>query len=398
MHHLPLSRLLIGKTVPLTVVAIGIATNAFAIDQTQLKMPQTFAATEDAASGEPAQLHTDLGVMGEVELIRERYPDGAIRIERQVTLDRDGNYVNHGAWKMFSPKGDVLSEGQFHFGRRVGLWTRWHGRNDSPIFNEFPFNQFKAPYMSQANFTDGAMDGEWILTDANDRKINQISLKAGQRHGMAITWLANGKIYRQATYDHAVPTGDLLEANKRTGELDRVATFVDGRRIITHTTHYPGNRQKHTETMYLAAATIEQSADDFWNLRMAKYTTDGNDLRHGLAKAWYPNGKIEQEGIYQFGEKAGAFTYWHENGQVAATGEFRNDQPEGTWVWWHENGQKLAVGQYQAGVLMGEWRWWSEAGKLTKQHTYDGSETVTSQSDGPLDVSLLIDEEENSIF
>jgi antitoxin component YwqK of YwqJK toxin-antitoxin module len=152
--------------------------------------------------------------------------------------------------------------------------------------------------------------------------------------------------------------------------------------------------------MYLGAATSEQSADDFWSVRLAKFSTEGKDLRHGVAKVWYPNGRIEQEGMYQFGEKSGLFTYWHENGQVAATGEFRDDQPDGTWVWWHENGQKLAYGRYEHGTLMGEWRWWNEAGKLTKQHTYDGTESAATQTESTYDVSAQPQEleSETSIF
>ena len=72
------------------------------------------------------------GVVGEVEVVRERYPDGKVRIERQVTLNNEGNYVNHGAWKLFSASADVIAEGQYNFGQRVGMWTRWLGRNDSP--------------------------------------------------------------------------------------------------------------------------------------------------------------------------------------------------------------------------------------------------------------------------
>jgi antitoxin component YwqK of YwqJK toxin-antitoxin module len=151
--------------------------------------------------------------------------------------------------------------------------------------------------------------------------------------------------------------------------------------------------------MYLGAATSEKSPDDFWNVRLATYASDGKDLRHGVAKAWFPNGRIEQEGIYQFGKKSGVFTYWHENGQVAATGEYRDDEPEGTWVWWHENGQKSAYGKYEHGVLLGEWRWWNEAGKLTKQRIYDGTESAATQSESVFDVSQAAPAaDETSIF
>lgn len=383
-----LSRLFV-RGVPWTLIAFYLAHAGLAQDSNQLKMPKSVVTFNNSKTPahEPAAIRTDLGVMGEVEVVRERYPDGSIKIERQTTLDRDGNYVNHGTWKMFSPKGDVLAEGQYHFGQRVGLWTRWHAAKDSPVFGEAPFNLFKPPFMSQATFTDGVMDGEWIITDGNDRKCCQISLKMGQRHGVAITWLPNGKTFRQAMYEHGKPVGDLLEADSKTGELQRVATYIDGRKLITRTSHHPNTRQKKSESMYLSPETVEESRDDFWNVRLAKYTANGNELRHGPSRAWYADGKQEFEGMYQNGLRSGTFTFWHPNGQVAATGEYRDDRAEGQWVWWHPNGQKSAIGRYENGLLIGEWRWWDENGKLTKQRVYDGTESASSQHDGAPRVS-----------
>ena len=37
----------------------------------------------------------------EIEVIRERYPNRSVKIEREVTQDAEGNYVNHGSWKMW---------------------------------------------------------------------------------------------------------------------------------------------------------------------------------------------------------------------------------------------------------------------------------------------------------
>jgi hypothetical protein len=127
----------------------------------------------------PAHIHQ--AKAGEVEIVRERYADGSIRIERQVTQDEEGNYVNHGEWKKLTPGGEVSASGQFNMGQRVGLWARWHNRDDAPILNEFPFNRFKAPFQSQVNFSEGTMDGEWLVTDANHKKCMQITLKSGHR-------------------------------------------------------------------------------------------------------------------------------------------------------------------------------------------------------------------------
>jgi len=362
-------------------ISMGMNTAARAEEQRNVHIPASLPIPllSDISATEYAEVKAEPGVVGEVELVRERYLDGKVKIERQVTLNGDGNYVNHGAWKMYSPTGDVIAEGQYTFGERTGLWTRWIGRKDSTIFNEQPYKEFKAPFMSQAQFTDGKMDGDWVVTDANDRKVMMISFKAGLRNGPATTWLPNGKVLRQFTYQDSIPVGDLLEINPKTGELARTATYEEGRKVVTKTTYFPRTKQKQSESMYLAAKTIETSADDFWTLKLAKYGAEGADMRHGTAKTWYANGKQEQDGSYEYGKKAGTFTYWHENGQLAATGEYKDDLAEGTWVWWHENGQKSAVGKYTKGALIGEWRWWDEAGKLTKSQTYTGTESAATE-------------------
>ena len=82
---------------------------------------------------------------------------------------------------------------------------------------------------------------------------------------------------------------------------------------------------------------------------------------------------------------------------MAATGEYKEDRPEGIWVWWHENGQKSAIGKYEDGSLIGEWRWWNEDGKLTKQHEYDGSESISSQDEDTFDIGALPDEAESEV-
>jgi antitoxin component YwqK of YwqJK toxin-antitoxin module len=345
MHRSLFSRWLTAGPAAATIVAMSFSLTAIAREPRliEVETPREFpfALLSDTTSGDADNFNTDPGVMGEVELVRERFADGSVNIERQITIDKDGNYVNHGGYKMFSTKGDVIAEGQYHFGRRVGTWTRWHAKNDSATFSEIPFKQFKAPFMSQVNFTDGKMDGEWIIVDANDRKVCQITLKEGLRHGMAITWLPNGSTYRQATYENGLPVGELLELNRQTGDVVRTGTYVEGRKAVTKNEYYGrGKTDKQTETTFLGPAATLQAADEFATVRFAKYASEGEYLRHGLAKAWYPNGKLEFEGTYQYGKKSGTFTFWHENGQLASTGEYREGEPDGQWVWWHENGQK----------------------------------------------------------
>src|SRR6478735_10050670 len=149
-------------------ISMGLNSAAPAEEHGKLRVPATLPLPllSDISATDYAEVKAEPGVTGEVELVRERYLDGKVRIERQVTLNNDGNYVNHGAWKMYSEAGDVIAEGQYTFGERTGLWTRWNGRSNSPAMNEATFRNFKAPFMSQATFVNGKMDGDWVITDA----------------------------------------------------------------------------------------------------------------------------------------------------------------------------------------------------------------------------------------
>ena len=66
--------------------------------------------------GPPSELVT--------ELIKERYPNGRVKIAREVTQDNHGNYINHGSWKMWDERGTLVAQGQYHEGQRTGLWNR----------------------------------------------------------------------------------------------------------------------------------------------------------------------------------------------------------------------------------------------------------------------------------
>src|SRR5690349_15541026 len=103
MKRKPIKLRVVSGCVALAM-ATGISSPSPAAPAAKHIKPQ---ASENSAAGDAvnayAEVKTELGVPGEVEIVRERYADGKVRIERQVTLDADGDYVNHGAWKQYSP-------------------------------------------------------------------------------------------------------------------------------------------------------------------------------------------------------------------------------------------------------------------------------------------------------
>lgn len=366
------------KPFSLAFLVLGVSTTAFADELPALMLPWDQIEEPAAEASSDELMHPAFPGVGEIEIVRERYPNGNVKIERGVTWDADGNYVNHGPWTMLGPTGAVVAEGKFDMGRRVGTWRRFVAQNDAKILNTHPFNRFQAPFVSQVNFNDGTMDGEWLVFDANGKKCLQISIEKGKRHGPAIVWIPSGQVFRQATYEQGVPVGDVMEISTKSGELERAASYLDGREVVTDVQYHNRSRQRKTEAMYLAPKTVVKTPDNFWTLELAEYAPEGESMMHGPLTGWFEDGRQSEKGYYQHGKKAGTFTYWYPNGQIAVTGDYKNDRPDGMWVWYHENGLKSTVGNFVEGKLRGEWRWWGEDGQLLGQKTYDGTEGVAA--------------------
>ena len=77
-----------------------------------------------------------------VEVIRERFPNSTVKVERHVTQDAEGNYYNHGLWTEWDEKGRLVGSGEYRYGKRHGRWLRWYGPTDGamlsgPLYKDF---------------------------------------------------------------------------------------------------------------------------------------------------------------------------------------------------------------------------------------------------------------------
>ena len=349
------------------LVIVGIAAPAFAQEPLFLIEPRVAAKPVQSETIPSQPDLEELLPIGRNETIYERFPTGEVRIERQVTLDDDHNYVNHGPWKMFDRTGNLVAEGQFDMGRRTGVWTKMHAQGNTPSLANFPFNRFQAPFLSTARFTNDVLDGHWLIVDKQERKVMQVSIEDGERHGLVISWLPNGQIARQSNYERGVPVGDVLVLKPNAEEMQRTASFLEGRKIVSKSQNYRRGGQKQIEELFLAPKTVQKTPDSFWDMRFAEYEQVGEEMRHGPSKEWYANGQLKREGRYTYGKRTGRFTYWHANGQKLSEGEYRSDKQHGRWVWWHDNGLTSAIGEYAQGQQVGNWLWWESTGKLIKQ-------------------------------
>ena len=133
-----------------------------------------------------------------------------------------------------------------------------------------PFDQFESPFVSQANFVDGQMDGEWTIADARGRMCSRVTLKNGKRNGPATLWLPDGRVFRESHFVNGLPSGELRELGPD-GKLTTVATYVDGRQVVNNVTYFPESEDKHIEATCVAAVVSLRVPDDYVQLRFAQY-------------------------------------------------------------------------------------------------------------------------------
>ena len=74
--------------------------------------------------------------------------------------------------------------------------------------------------------------------------------------------------------------------------------------------------------------------------RYSRYmSADGTRwIRHGLFRAYHPNGTVASEGAYVDGKENGRWCDFNDNGQMAAEGRYENGEEVGTWRYWNSDG------------------------------------------------------------
>ncbi|MEX0938744.1 MAG: toxin-antitoxin system YwqK family antitoxin [Pirellulales bacterium] len=321
----------------------------------------------DLGDLQPAGDADSVGANGaKVEVIKERYPNGSTRIEREVTQDANDNYINHGSWKMYDAAGTLIAEGRYENGERTGTWNRWYRGKESKLFAEAPYLQFRGPFISQATFENGRLDGAWTIYDAKQHIISKWEFVDGQRNGVGTWYYPNGRKLREIAYRDGDMDGDFLQWNPD-GSLAEKVSYQLGRKLAPKTEYHQGTQRKKSEGMYLYRKDIIKVADDWWNCQPAQYTKHGKDERHGRWVSWHENGAKEMEGEFKSDLQVGKFTWWHANGQKMSEGYYEEGKMVGRWIWWHPNGQKRNEGEYVDGAPSGRWTWWETDGRVAQR-------------------------------
>lgn len=80
-----------------------------------------------------------------------------------------------------------------------------------------------------------------------------------------------------------------------------------------------------------------------WERFCAAVWPAGLVVRHGPARAWYPDGQVASEGLYLDGERHGRWTFWYPDGQRRLEATYDRGQKVGRWKRWSRDGRTLAT-------------------------------------------------------
>jgi antitoxin component YwqK of YwqJK toxin-antitoxin module len=361
---------------------------------TKLEAPRNSRREDDAPKASKApkarkNAETSRSEPTEREIIKERFADGSVKVEREVAQDAEGNYHNHGIWKTWDARGNLLAQGEFNHGNRCGTWVRWY-RNPSevPLLMKLPYSKYNGPFISQAAFDNDLLDGMWTIYDGKKNKISQWEFSKGKRNGVSIWWHTNGHKMREVGYRDGELHGQLLEWGTD-GTLLAKETYQGGHRQAPKVVAKYQDGSKKSEGMYLFSKEVEQSPDDWWNCKAQVTSKQGKDERHGPWTTWYANGQPQLEGNFEHDLQSGQFAWWHQNGQKALEGRFDAGKQHGAWTWWYPSGQKSIRGEYAHGNPSGRWTWWKEDGKVSQSADLSHSEGVVVDTPATTDLDNL---------
>jgi hypothetical protein len=91
--------------------------------------------------------------------------------------------------------------------------------------------------------------------------------------------------------------------------------------------------------------------------------------RHGLALAFYPDGRLAYEKWFRKGNREGVHKGYWPSGQLQFVYRYRNDLFDGEQVGYYKTGQRSALHHYRQGYEEGLQSGWDAEGRLIANYT-----------------------------
>lgn len=355
--------------------------------------------------------------------IRDGKPDGYWK-SYYVTgvIKSEGRRRNHlldSIWVFYTQTGDTLEKIDYLYGKKSGyylkykrdrsyglyIWSRELYANDmrqgtaylyypdGSVKQTIPYIEGKKQGLSREYDEEGNIITLYEYNNdflVSRERINRFD-ENGDKQGPWKEFYDNGNIKKEMTFRNSLLHGYYKEYNER-GILTSTMLYDNGKIV-------EGNVEDSPEV------DIRNDFDSDGNLvfsgpfRMGvpvgihrEYNTDGsvrssviyNDRgikvsegivtedgrRNGPWKNFYENGKVKEEGEYDYNRRTGEWTFYNREGRIIQTGTYRNGRPEGLWKWYYPDGSKLREEEYFQGKRDGMFIEYSRVGDIISQGEY----------------------------
>lgn len=316
--------------------------------------------------------------IGSAELVKERFPNGKVRIEKYVAESERGDFVNHGKYVEYNEAGDVLVSGFYAKGQPDGQWQKIIDAKQVQQLSQSNLAGFQAPFTSQATYVNGRLSGDWSCTDSKGKWLFVWAFKEGKRDGLSSWFNAKSEIVQSVPYRSNLVDG--MAKIPRGNQLVELE-FRQGKQQETVPTYYDAakgrSRAVKSQDDYLIPSELNIESQSFAENEVQYTPVDKSQMvRHGKSVTYYSNGKTASEGQYDNGKRTGSFQWWYPNGQKSIEGSYQNDIEHGEFTWWHENGMKKAIGAFDLGSKLSNWKGWTPEGKLVRSVEMEPKQTA----------------------
>jgi antitoxin component YwqK of YwqJK toxin-antitoxin module len=272
----------------------------------------------------------------------------------------------------------MVRNGTYRHGKMHGRWSRYFDSGEQELFAGELAPQFRGPFVSEATFVDGLLEGTWTIKSVSNRqKVVEWQFTLGRLDGKCVFFFPGGQRRLEANYRNGQLEGTARQWDQQ-GRVTAETTYVGGRMLAQDVQLYDNGAKRYEGTV-LRGRKTEMPEADWWKgmITVAALKAPEPDVRQGRFTVWYPNGQREAEGEYQGGSQVGNFTSWWDNGQKQCEGSFQDGRKEGQWVTWHVNGQRESVCRYQHGATVEQMRWNAD-GRLADGNVIRTAQAITT--------------------
>jgi hypothetical protein len=126
----------------------------------------------------------------DIETIEQLWPDGTLRLRKQVLRQPDGTLLNHGTYVRWHENGREECRTHFRRGKKHGTSTLSH-RNGKKWIEE--------------HHDEGIRHGRRTVWDETGVKRQEEHFLKGKPHGTWTTWRADGEIAWKQSFEHGKP-------------------------------------------------------------------------------------------------------------------------------------------------------------------------------------------------